>query len=258
MPLINCGECGHQISSEALSCPNCGYPQIKTNPKYRKKRKILLIACTILLIAALPIGYNQYLKYKNNQIFEAAITTDNYEDVLKYINIIEAPKQLKQIAARCSKVAELLFSQYKSEENWDRKINTFKLYLQWASANLEALKRHDRIVYGQVALDHQNAMSLVTRISSAVLSYSRDNGNCPDSKQGLDALKQIPTVGIIPKKWNQGGYVPPEENFVDPWGNKLIYKSPGCRSEKDFEIISYGADGKPGGEGFNADISSCE
>lgn len=258
MPLQNCAECGHQISSAALTCPNCGYPQKKTNPTHRKKKKILIIICAILLIAALPIGYNQYLKYKKDQIFEAAVTTNNCEEVLKYVEIIEDPKQLKQIAARCSRIADLLSSQSDSEKNRDRKINLLKLSLQWQEANLIALTRHDRIVYGQVAVNHQNAMSLVTEISLAVWSYYEDNGNCPDSKQGLDALKQIPTVGIIPKKWKQGGYVPLKENFIDPWGNKLIYKSPGCGSKKDFEIISYGADGKPGGNEFNADISSCE
>jgi type II secretory pathway pseudopilin PulG len=44
--------------------------------------------------------------------------------------------------------------------------------------------------------------------------------------------------------------------FKDPWGNEYIYKSHGP-DEIPYEIISYGADGKPGGTGYNEDIYSC-
>lgn len=43
------------------------------------------------------------------------------------------------------------------------------------------------------------------------------------------------------------------EDIIDPWGNEYILEYPG-RDGKDFSIISYGADGQPGGEGEAADI----
>ena len=44
---------------------------------------------------------------------------------------------------------------------------------------------------------------------------------------------------------------------LDPWGNPFVYLSPGVHS-RDYDLISYGADGQPGGEKFDADINSWE
>ena len=92
-------------------------------------------------------------------------------------------------------------------------------------------------------------------IQEALGMYKLDNGFFPSTEQGLAALADKPEVGRIPENYQEGGYL----NNVprDPWENSYIYLSPGVH-DKDFDLISYGADGEPGGEGFDADINSWE
>lgn len=92
----------------------------------------------------------------------------------------------------------------------------------------------------------------IRNIEGALQLYKLDNGVYPSSEQGLRALIEKPTVGVIPKKWKIGGYLPklPE----DSWGNPYKYLSPSPRG--DYEIISLGTDGEVGGEGVNADITN--
>ncbi len=92
----------------------------------------------------------------------------------------------------------------------------------------------------------------IKNIEGALQLYKLDNGVYPSTEQGLRALVEKPAVGVIPKKWKEGGYLPkvPE----DSWGNPYKYVSPSPRG--DYEIISYGTDGEPGGEGVNADINN--
>lgn len=85
--------------------------------------------------------------------------------------------------------------------------------------------------------------------------YKLDNGFYPSTDQGLKALVEKPETGRIPGKYPEGGYL--KKVPTDPWGNPYIYLSPGVHS-RDFDIISYGADGQPGGEGFDADLNSWE
>jgi general secretion pathway protein G len=93
-------------------------------------------------------------------------------------------------------------------------------------------------------------------LETALKLYKLDNGIYPGTEQGLQALVQKPESGIIPKKWRQGGYLEKGKVPKDPWGNDLIYLSPGLKG--DFEIVSYGADGVPGGENENKDISNWD
>ena len=65
-----------------------------------------------------------------------------------------------------------------------------------------------------------------------------------------------PESGIIPRKWKKGGYLEKGRVPKDPWGNDFVYLSPGLKG--DFDIISYGADGVPGGEDENEDINNWE
>jgi general secretion pathway protein G len=58
----------------------------------------------------------------------------------------------------------------------------------------------------------------------------------------------------VPNNWKDGGYLERLPN--DPWGNPYQYLNPGVHGEID--VFSYGADGKPGGEGNDADIGSWE
>lgn len=96
----------------------------------------------------------------------------------------------------------------------------------------------------------------IKAIESALKIYKLENGSYPSTEQGLEALIKKPEVEPIPKNYKKGGYV--EENSIkDPWENSYVYRSPGD-DDRDYEIISLGADGKEGGEDFNADIKSYE
>jgi len=84
-----------------------------------------------------------------------------------------------------------------------------------------------------------------------------DNGFYPSTEQGLESLIEKPTTGRIPQNWRESGYLEKGLLPKDPWGNDFVYLSPG-RNGEDYEIISYGRDGKEGGEGPDADISSSQ
>ncbi len=94
----------------------------------------------------------------------------------------------------------------------------------------------------------------IESLASAVKMFKLDNGFYPSTEQGLRALVEKPSVGRIPTHWREGGYLEKKEVPKDPWGNDYVYLCPSPNG--DFEIISYGADGREGGEGFDADISS--
>lgn len=86
--------------------------------------------------------------------------------------------------------------------------------------------------------------------------YAADNGQPPTTQQGLEALISPPTSSPRPTNW-KGPYLADTQQIPpDPWGNAYIYQSPGPNNE-DFLIVSYGADGKEGGTGDDADISSA-
>jgi general secretion pathway protein G len=92
----------------------------------------------------------------------------------------------------------------------------------------------------------------IKNFETALKIFKMDNGFYPSTEQGLKALISPPEVGQIPENYRPGGYLEKKSISPDPWGNEYIYISPG--EHGDYDIISYGADGKPGGEGYNADI----
>ena len=98
------------------------------------------------------------------------------------------------------------------------------------------------------------ARSDIAAIMQALKLYRLDNGMYPSSDQGLAALTRKPERGDIPKNWKAGGYL--ERMPVDPWGADYQYLNPGIRGEVD--VFSLGADRKPGGEGYDADIGSWQ
>lgn len=89
---------------------------------------------------------------------------------------------------------------------------------------------------------------------TALKLFKLDNGFYPDTQQGLEALVEKPHSGRIPTKYREGGYLEQREIPLDPWDNPYIYISPGLNG--DFDIVSYGADGQEGGEGYDADIKN--
>jgi general secretion pathway protein G len=94
------------------------------------------------------------------------------------------------------------------------------------------------------------AQSDVATLSSLLQQYRVDTDTFPTSEQGLNALRVAPS-GV--NGW-RGPYTS-KELPADPWGNEYVYESPGQNNE-DFVIISYGADGAPGGEGDATDVTS--
>lgn len=96
------------------------------------------------------------------------------------------------------------------------------------------------------------ARSQIEAFSRALNAYRLDMGSFPGTQPGLMALVQKPADPAQAAKW-RGPYLektPPH----DPWGRAYVYTSPGVKAE--FDLISYGKDGQPGGEGDAADISN--
>ncbi|MCX7239683.1 MAG: type II secretion system major pseudopilin GspG [Burkholderiales bacterium] len=92
----------------------------------------------------------------------------------------------------------------------------------------------------------------VNNLMQALKLYKLDNQRYPTAEQGLQALLVKPTTGPIPTNWKS--YLDKLPN--DPWGRSYQYLNPGVKGEID--VLSFGADGQPGGEGKNADIGSWE
>ena len=92
----------------------------------------------------------------------------------------------------------------------------------------------------------------VNNLMQALKLYRLDNQRYPTTEQGLQALVQKPTQGPPPPNWKP--YLDKLPN--DPWQRPYQYLNPGVKGEVD--VMSYGADGQPGGEGKNADIGSWQ
>ena len=99
------------------------------------------------------------------------------------------------------------------------------------------------------------AQSDVEALKAAVTLYRADNFTVPTQRQGLEALVERPTLAPVPKNWREGGYLDSRTLPLDPWGKPYVYLAPGSHKEP-FEILTYGADDAPGGEGEDADVSS--
>lgn len=95
------------------------------------------------------------------------------------------------------------------------------------------------------------ARAQIENFMTALDSYFIDAGRFPTTQQGLKPLRVKPE-GVA--KWN-GPYLK-KEIPKDPWGNQYTYRAPGRSGA--YEIVSYGADGREGGEGENQDINSWQ
>lgn len=97
------------------------------------------------------------------------------------------------------------------------------------------------------------ARTQIETFGTALDAYRLDNGSYPTTAQGLDALWQKPTIDP-PSNWRS----PYLRKAVpkDPWGREYVYVAPGRVNPEGYDLLSYGADGKAGGEGENADILS--
>jgi general secretion pathway protein G len=95
------------------------------------------------------------------------------------------------------------------------------------------------------------ARAQLENFATALDSYFVDLGRYPSTQDGLKALRAKPENA---DKWN-GPYLK-KEIPADPWGNQYVYRAPGRNG--GYEIVSFGADGREGGDGENADIQSWE
>jgi general secretion pathway protein G len=96
----------------------------------------------------------------------------------------------------------------------------------------------------------------IESLETALKLYKLDNGSYPSTEQGLQALVEPPEVGNLPGRWREGGYLEKGKVPKDPWSNEYIYLCPG--TYYDYDIISYGADGEPDGEGKGSDITNWD
>jgi len=94
------------------------------------------------------------------------------------------------------------------------------------------------------------ARAQINAYMTALGAYKLDTGTYPTTEQGLQALRVKPE-GV--NNW-EGPYTD-KEIGLDPWKNPYVYHYPGEHGDAP-DIISYGADGQPGGDGDNADIVS--
>jgi len=86
----------------------------------------------------------------------------------------------------------------------------------------------------------------------ALDQYRLDNDYYPSSAQGLEALRTVPRGEPASRNW-RGPYLK-KPIPLDPWGHPYVYRSPGEKDANGYDLLSYGRDGKPGGDGEDADI----
>lgn len=98
------------------------------------------------------------------------------------------------------------------------------------------------------------AQSQVELFAMALGSYRLDNDVFPSTQQGLEALRTQPTTGDLPRRW-RGPYLS-KVLAPDPWGRAWIYVSPGRANPQTFDLYTLGRDGRLGGSGEDADVTS--
>lgn len=105
----------------------------------------------------------------------------------------------------------------------------------------------NRIMGGQKRAEYKLAQTQLSTLSQKIESYQSDTGNLPDS---LDQLVTAPS--------NVTGWLGPyakASEFKDPWQHAIEYHHPGDNNQP-YQLISFGVDGKPGGDGVDKDLSA--
>lgn len=104
--------------------------------------------------------------------------------------------------------------------------------------------------FGQLGKSEQTlAKAQIESFHRALASYRLDTGAFPSTEEGLNALIVKPAAAT---KWN-GPYLS-KAVPLDPWGKPYVYRVPGAKG--DYDLLSYGKDGAPGGSGDAADVTS--
>jgi general secretion pathway protein G len=112
-------------------------------------------------------------------------------------------------------------------------------------------------VVGTVQLVHylgsartDTAKLQLDQLNMALDLYRVDVGRLPSTEEGLNSLLAQPP-GVI--RW-RGPYLTKPEAINDPWGKVFAYKAPGEHGA--YDLVTYGADGKPGGDGEDSDVAN--
>ena len=99
----------------------------------------------------------------------------------------------------------------------------------------------------QVAAEAQ-----ISNLEGVLELYRMDNAHFPSTEQGLQALVTAPPDA---RNYPPGGYIK-KGVPADPWGNDYQYEAPGQNNPSSYDLWTYGADGKPGGEGVDGDVGN--
>lgn len=109
---------------------------------------------------------------------------------------------------------------------------------------------YDRLQEGKV----ESTRIQIQSLGDILKDFRRKCGTYPTTDQGLDALINKPTGGRECRRYPPNGFIEDGKIPLDPFDSEFIYESDG----RSYTIISLGADGMEGGEGFDADISSAD
>lgn len=112
---------------------------------------------------------------------------------------------------------------------------------------LNVLPAQDRAMRSKAQAD-------IATLEQAIELYRLQNATYPQASDGLGALLTAPSSLERPELYQRGGYI--KRLPKDPWGHDYIYAFPGEHGA--FDLLSYGADGAPGGSGDDADIGNWQ
>ena len=113
---------------------------------------------------------------------------------------------------------------------------------------INVLPSQDRAMLGKAQAD-------ISVLEQAVETYRLDNLAFPTDQQGLEALVSAPAGLARPERYREGGYI--RRLPTDPWGNPYQYRRRSAHGGQ-FDVFSFGADGKAGGEGDDADLGNWQ
>jgi general secretion pathway protein G len=109
-----------------------------------------------------------------------------------------------------------------------------------------------RFIRGQEKAETKAAVAQIEMLGTALDTFRLDVGRYPTTQEGLAALVQRPGMT---DRWD-GPYLK-KGVPMDPWGHQFFYRSPG-EGGRNYDIYSLGADGAPGGDGNNKDVTSWD
>lgn len=99
-----------------------------------------------------------------------------------------------------------------------------------------------------------SARAQIESLGLALEQYRLDNDQFPSTAQGLVALRARPSGEPVPPNW-RGPYLR-KEVPLDPWGRAYVYRAPGTVNPGSYDLLTLGRDGREGGSGDDADVTS--